>query len=214
MRMRRKKHRAERLAACSELLFSGGEEPFCEGDLLFCEGKKKIFLEIGCGKGGFSCQMAERHTDACYYAMERVTDCVVIAAERAAAMAAQPGETSAEEPVAVAARVVKANGSTSIEVNMKIHPGFHVYRAVAASDAYLPVKFTTQVPAGMEVGEVVAPTAKPFGTAGTTIYEDAVTFAIPLTGQATGEVSCKVEWQCCDAHVCMPPMERELKLTL
>ena len=136
------------------------------------------------------------------------------AAERAAAMAAQPGETSAEEPVAVAARVVKANGSTSIEVNMKIHPGFHVYRAVAASDAYLPVKFTTQVPAGMEAGEVIAPTAKPFGTAGTTIYEDAVTFVIPLTGQATGEVSCKVEWQCCDAHVCMPPMERELKLTL
>ncbi|MBQ2843213.1 MAG: protein-disulfide reductase DsbD N-terminal domain-containing protein [Alistipes sp.] len=136
------------------------------------------------------------------------------AAERAAAMAAQPGETSAEEPVAVAARVVKANGSTSIEVNMKIHPGFHVYRAVAASDAYLPVKFTTQVPADMEASEVIFPTAKPFGTAGTTIYEDAVTFVIPLTGQATGEVSCKVEWQCCDAHVCMPPMERELKLTL
>lgn len=136
------------------------------------------------------------------------------AAERAAAMAAQPGDTSAEEPVTVAARVVKENASTSIEVKMKIHPGFHVYRAVAASDAYLPVTFTTRVPAGMEVGEVIAPEAKPFGTAGTTIYEDAVTFVVPLIGQAAGEVSCKVEWQCCDAHVCMPPMEQELKLTL
>lgn len=136
------------------------------------------------------------------------------AAERAAAMAAQPGDTSVEEPVTVAARVVKENASTSIEVKMKIHPGFHVYRAVAASDAYLPVKFTTRVPAGMEVGEVIAPEAKPFGTAGTTIYEDAVTFVVPLIGQAAGEVSCKVEWQCCDAHVCMPPMEQELKLTL
>ena len=43
-----------------------------------------IYLEIGAGKGGFACQMAERHSDVCYFAMERVTDCVVLAAERAA----------------------------------------------------------------------------------------------------------------------------------
>ena len=46
----------------------------------------KVFLEIGAGKGAFACGMAARHTDACYYAMERVTDCVVIAAERAASI--------------------------------------------------------------------------------------------------------------------------------
>ena len=28
-------------------------------------------------------KMAERHTDACYYAMERATDCLILAAERA-----------------------------------------------------------------------------------------------------------------------------------
>ena len=136
------------------------------------------------------------------------------AAERAAEMAAQPGETSQEEPVVVAGRVVKKDGQVSLQVNMKIHPGFHVYRVVAASDAYLPVKITTTAPAGVTVGEVIAPEAKPFGTAGTTIYEDAVSFVVPLTGAATGEVSCKVEWQCCDSSVCMPPAEKELKLTL
>ena len=44
----------------------------------------KVYLEIGAGKGGFACKMAERHSDSAYFAMERVTDCVVICAERAA----------------------------------------------------------------------------------------------------------------------------------
>ena len=44
----------------------------------------EVYLEIGAGKGGFATQMAARHPNACYFAMERVTDCVVLAAERAA----------------------------------------------------------------------------------------------------------------------------------
>ena len=44
-----------------------------------------VYLEIGAGKGGFACEMARKHPDVCYYAMERVSDCVVIAAERAMA---------------------------------------------------------------------------------------------------------------------------------
>lgn len=136
------------------------------------------------------------------------------AAARAAEMAAGVGETSQEEPVKVSGRLIQEVGRTAVEVKMQIHPGFHVYRAVAASDAYLPVKITVMPPAGVTAGEVMAPEAKPFGSAGTTIYEDAVSFTIPLTGTATGEVTCKVEWQCCDAHVCMPPAEQMLTLKL
>ena len=45
----------------------------------------EVFLEIGAGKGGFAVKMAERHANAAYFAMERVTDCVVLAAEKAKA---------------------------------------------------------------------------------------------------------------------------------
>ena len=83
MRMRKKKHSAERLSACEKYLFSPSEKmqnPASEiGD-----GLSKVYLEIGAGKGGFACAMAERHSDAAYFAMERVTDCVVLCAERAA----------------------------------------------------------------------------------------------------------------------------------
>ena len=83
MRMRRKKHREERLAACSEFLFSKGEEPLEAPLSTFDIPLEKVFLEIGCGKGGFSCRMAEINSNAGYYAMERATDCLVLAAEKA-----------------------------------------------------------------------------------------------------------------------------------
>jgi len=71
--MRKKKHGDERLAACSEFIT---EKPaLSEGDT--------VWLEIGAGKGGFACGMSERNPDVKYFAMERVTDCVVLAAEKA-----------------------------------------------------------------------------------------------------------------------------------
>ncbi len=82
MRMRKKKHSAERLAACEKYLFSTDNvmsDPAAE----IGEGLNKVYLEIGAGKGGFACAMAERHPDTAYFAMERVTDCVVLCAERA-----------------------------------------------------------------------------------------------------------------------------------
>lgn len=82
MRMRKKKHSEERLAACGEYLFKTEE---CLSDPAGAIGMQggKVFLEIGAGKGGFACAMAERHPEAAYFAMERVTDCVVLCVEKA-----------------------------------------------------------------------------------------------------------------------------------
>ncbi len=82
MRMRKKKHSEERLSACREYLYSPEgvmSDPAAEIGMAGAP----VFLEIGAGKGGFACAMSERHQDAAYFAMERVTDCVVICAERA-----------------------------------------------------------------------------------------------------------------------------------
>lgn len=83
MRMRKKKHGEERLAACEKYLFTTDNVLDNPADAVGMDGKR-IFLEIGAGKGGFACKMAEKNPDAVYFAMERVTDCVVLAAERAA----------------------------------------------------------------------------------------------------------------------------------
>ncbi len=82
MRMRKKKNSESRLLACEKYLFNtdGG---IIDPNTAMGEGYGKVFLEIGAGKGGFACAMAERHSDTAYYAMERVTDCVVLCAEKA-----------------------------------------------------------------------------------------------------------------------------------
>lgn len=82
MRMRKKKNSASRLEACKRFLYSHEGAPMANPRLPFGMGDE-VYLEIGAGKGGFATAMAARHSNACYYAMERVTDCVVLAAERA-----------------------------------------------------------------------------------------------------------------------------------
>ena len=54
--------------------------------VLFGKQGAPVFLEIGAGKGGFAAKMAKRHSDVCYLAMERVSDCVVLGAEGARSM--------------------------------------------------------------------------------------------------------------------------------
>ncbi|MCR5262302.1 MAG: tRNA (guanosine(46)-N7)-methyltransferase TrmB [Clostridiales bacterium] len=72
MRVRHKKHGAERLAACSELLINSPEEI----------DEMPYGLEIGCGKGAFITQIASSDPGHSYVAVEIVRDVVVVAAEK------------------------------------------------------------------------------------------------------------------------------------
>ena len=92
MRMRKKKHGEERLEACSEFITSTPVSPYSDPATAFGKPGAPVFLEIGAGKGGFACEMAKRNPDACYFAMERVSDCVVLAAEKAKATAEERGD--------------------------------------------------------------------------------------------------------------------------
>ena len=83
MRMRKKKNSEARLLACERYLFKTENKLNDPAGAIGMPGAK-VYLEIGAGKGGFACKMAERHSDCAYFAMERVTDCVVLCAERAA----------------------------------------------------------------------------------------------------------------------------------
>ena len=79
MRMRRKKHGPERIAACSELLINKGDSVL----EAFPKNEKPLCLEIGCGKGGFACGVAAAHPEINLVALERVADVACIALEKA-----------------------------------------------------------------------------------------------------------------------------------
>ena len=85
MRMRKKKHGAERILACAELLISE-PETLMEGPAAsFSDRDKPLCLEIGCGKGNFAVGMSEKHPELNFIAMEKVPDVCCIALEKAMA---------------------------------------------------------------------------------------------------------------------------------
>ena len=83
MRMRKKKHGAERLAACREFLIENVEKPMESPASALDMTGAEVWLEIGAGKGGCAVKMAKKNPNVAYIAMEKVSDCIVLAAEGA-----------------------------------------------------------------------------------------------------------------------------------
>ena len=82
MRMRRKKHGSERIAACAHLLIPLPESVL-ENPGSYFPVDRPLHLEIGCGKGAFACGMAAQYPDVNFIAMERVSDVACLALEKA-----------------------------------------------------------------------------------------------------------------------------------
>lgn len=85
MRMRKKKHREERIARCCEYLAGDAEELCKDLGKAFGESRNEIHIEIGCGKGKFISELAERNPDVNYIAIEKNLDVLVLAMEKIAA---------------------------------------------------------------------------------------------------------------------------------
>lgn len=93
MRMRKKKHLDERLAACENLFHMETENrdyrmidekrDYIDTETLFGNGNP-VHLEIGCGKGRFAAQLALQNPNINYLAVEKTANVIVAACEGAA----------------------------------------------------------------------------------------------------------------------------------
>lgn len=84
MRIRKKKNCAARMEACADIWVKNPEETKGGWSGIFAE-NNPLQLEIGCGKGRFITEMAKRHPDINYIAMDLFEDVVVMAMEKCAA---------------------------------------------------------------------------------------------------------------------------------
>lgn len=92
MRMRKKKHLEERLSDVSDLIifmerddknFQTSLEKKDYVDFSRCfENNNPLHLEIGCGKGGFICEIAQKHPEINFIAVEKASNVIVEAAEK------------------------------------------------------------------------------------------------------------------------------------
>lgn len=92
MRMRRKKHLEDRLAACSELfinieidnlnplLTSSQREIFSVKNIF--GNNNPVHVEIGCGKGQFVLESAKRYPEINFIAVEKLKNVIIDAAEK------------------------------------------------------------------------------------------------------------------------------------
>lgn len=93
MRMRRKNNLDRRLGNCGGLLTAAD---LTQKDMRAAREKKEylnfaevfgndnpVHLEIGCGKGGFICEMAARHPELNFLACEKISNVLIVAVERA-----------------------------------------------------------------------------------------------------------------------------------
>ena len=83
MRMRKKKNGEQRLAAAAHLICTDAEQVKSDPQGPFGGSSAALHLEIGCGKGKFSVEMAANRKNVHFYAVERMTDVMICAVERA-----------------------------------------------------------------------------------------------------------------------------------
>lgn len=81
MRMRRKKHREERLEACADILIADILKYKNDIGAVF-DDDKPLRMEIGCGKGKFITETAINNPDINFIAFEKNLDVLVLAAEK------------------------------------------------------------------------------------------------------------------------------------
>ncbi len=92
MRMRKKKHLEERLGAVSQNLYiadnadrnfktSIEQKQYLDLDAIFGR-QAPLYLEIGCGKGGFAVEFAKTHPEINFLAVEKSANVIVGACEK------------------------------------------------------------------------------------------------------------------------------------
>ncbi len=82
MRMRKKKNADKRFERCSNYAIEP-LEAFKDDFYNVFDRDKKIYIEIGSGKGGFITQSAGQNKDIQYISVERVKDCILMGMEKA-----------------------------------------------------------------------------------------------------------------------------------
>lgn len=99
MRLRKKKNLEVRIANCGDILAIhehydfynlSEEKKFNIIDVNKVFGNDNpVYLEVGCGKGGFVCEMASRHPEINFLAVEKISNVLICAMEKAISLGLQ-----------------------------------------------------------------------------------------------------------------------------
>ena len=142
MRMRKKRRGAQRLFALSSIICDNLTEYGKDSAGVFND-TRPLRLEIGCGKGDFIRQLSLRDSDYNYFAMEKVRDVIVVAAEKYAT-SRQLGKLSDHGDWMGPDGTVYSDGAHfDIPIDMRGNVRFIPGDAMDLSKMFLPESFET-----------------------------------------------------------------------
>ena len=126
-------------------------------------------------------------------------------------MAVAREETSAENPVQLAAVVETSGDEKTLVVKMKIHPGYHIYAVVSEKDPYIETTYDISLNGGGKLaGELEKPAGRMLNSTGTVVYEGEQVLRQKFTGVDKGSITFTVNYQACDNHSCLQPMSKTI----
>jgi DsbC/DsbD-like thiol-disulfide interchange protein len=111
-----------------------------------------------------------------------------------------------------------------VAVVLKIKSGFHVNARKVTAEYLIPTDLRLDVPAGFKLADVVYPdgTLQTFAFSKNkqlNVYTDTVTIRLPLMVMANAplgaqHVPMKLRYQACSTEICLPPVTKDVDLTL
>jgi hypothetical protein len=117
-------------------------------------------------------------------------------------------------PVMAAVKSVRLeSGDIAVIARVKIEKGFHIYAKVSEREPYIETVADFVAPEGYKpFGLRNTPPSVKYGENGTFIYEGDFIFYQKFIGKGTGQFTFNFAYQCCDDQICMPPVEKTLKV--
>ena len=123
-------------------------------------------------------------------------------------------KASKEEPVALSTSVVKDGNGGEISIRMKIYPGYHIYSMVSEPDPYIETKYELQTEGDVQLaGDLQKPAGKLMTGSKSIIYEGEQVLHQKFTGKS-GSVTLTITYQACDAHACLMPKTKTVKIKI
>lgn len=112
----------------------------------------------------------------------------------------------------------------NVAVVLKIKPGFHINARKPTEDYLIPTDLRLDLPAGFKLMDVAYPegTLQKFAFSKDkplNVYTDTVTIRVPVSVLANAlvgaqHVPMKLRYQACSTEICLPPVTKDLDLTI
>ncbi|SFW27469.1 Disulphide bond corrector protein DsbC [Cellulophaga fucicola] len=126
------------------------------------------------------------------------------------------------DPVSVGAMLLDTDDSLvkTVVLRAQILEGFHIYAYVSPKDPYINSKIGIELPEGVvNVGEMKKPSPEAYpGKKDLFVYVGEVDFkqniALSREDIKGSTVTCWIYYQSCDVNMCLPPIKKEIILTL